>query len=197
MRCAVSIALLLFALLTSAPPAFAQNAEDEAKIRAVIAEWYERVGKPVADKPWSLMAPRGIDGGPGYSEIPYQPPERRSRAAYSGPRLNNELAAKALKFAYEIDLLKLDPRFAKVMVWERGYFYASAAQVTYENAASTIFILEKQDSGAWLILFHHASSQGIGPNKITNPMPDLRDDYYRRCGSACDPEADAKKAKES
>lgn len=197
MRFAVSLALILLAALTAALPAFANAPEDDAKVRAVIADWYRRVGHPVADAPWSLIAPGGIDGGPGYAEIPYQAPEHRSRAAYSGPRINNELAAKALKFTCDIDVLKLDPRFAKVWVWERGYFYASAAQVTYENAAATMFILEKQESGAWLILAHHSGSQGIPPNKITNPMPDLRNDYYRRCGSACDPEADAKKAKES
>jgi hypothetical protein len=195
MRFAVSIGLTVFATLTFALPAFAQSA-DEAKVRAVIAEWYQRVGKAEADAPWSLMAPGAIDGGPGYAEIPYQPPEYRSRAAYSGLRLNNELASKALKFAYDIDVLKLDPRLAKVMVWERGYFYASAAQVTYENAVSTMFILEKRENGAWLILAHEGHSLGIPPNKITNPMPDLRDLYYSKCGSACDPEADAKKAKE-
>ncbi len=194
MRFAVSIGLLLFAALTV--PAFAHSAEDEAKVRAVIADWYQRVGKAPADAPWSLMAPGAIDGGPGYAEIPYQPPEYRSRAAYDGPRLNNEMASKALTFAYDIDVMKLDPRFAKVWVWERGYFYASAAQVTYENAASTMFVLEKQDNGAWLILAHRGSSQGIPPNKITRPMPDLRDAYYSKCGSACDPVADAKKAKE-
>jgi hypothetical protein len=196
MRFAVSIGLMLFATLTFAASASAQNAADEAAVRGVIAAWYQRVGKVPADAPWSLMAPGAIDGGPGYAEIPYQPPEYRSRAAYSGPLLNNELASKALKFAYDIDVMKLDPRLAKVLVWERGYFYASAAQVTYETAMATMFVLEKQDSGAWLILAHHASSQGIPPNKITNPMPDLHDHYYAKCGKACDAEADAKKAKE-
>lgn len=196
MRYAVSIGLMLFAALTFALPALAQSAGDEAKVRAVIAEWYRRVGQPVADRPWVLLAPGGIDAGPGYAEIPYQPPEARSRAAYSGPRINNELASRALKFAYDIDVLKLDPRFAKVWVWERGYFYAPAAQATYEAAMSTMFVLEKQDDGQWLILAHRGSSQGIPPNKITRPMPDLRNAYYAKCGSACDPEADAKKAKE-
>jgi hypothetical protein len=196
MRFAVLIGLTLAAALTSVSAASAGTAEDEAKVRAVIAAWYQRVGKAEADAPWSLMAPGAIDGEPGYAEIPYQPPEQRSRAAYSGPRINNELAAKALKFTYDIDVLKLDPRFAKALVWERGYFYASAAQVTYENAVSTMFILEKQANGAWLILAHHGSSQGIPPNKITNPMPDLREAYYAKCGAACDPAADAKKAKE-
>jgi hypothetical protein len=195
MRSAVSTGLLLFAALSFVLPASAQGA-DEAKVRAVIAEWYQRVGKVPADAPWSLMAPGGIDAGPGYAEIPYQAPGYRSRAAYDGPLHNNEMASKALRFAYDIDVVKLDPRFAKVLVWERGYFYASAAQVTYENAMSTMFVLEKQESGAWLILAHHGNSQGIPPNKITSPMPDLRDLYYAKCGKACDPEADAKKAKE-
>ena len=188
--------LIVCATLACAAPSFAESISDEAKVRAAIAEWYRRVGQPVAEAPSVLMAPGGIDGGPGYDEIPRLPPERRSRAGYSGPRINNELASKALKFAYDIDALKLDPHFAKVWVWERGYFYAAAAQATYEMAAATLFVLEKQDSGAWLILAHQAGSQGIPPNKITNPMPDLRDLYYARCGAACDPEADAKKAKD-
>lgn len=188
--------LIAAALLFAALPAAAQPSEDETKVRAVIAEWYERVSKQPADTPWTLMAPGSIDGGPGYSEIPYQPPEYRSAAAYSGPRLNNELAAKALKFSYDIDVMKVDPRLAKVYVWERGYFYAWAAQQTYENAASALFVLEKQDNGEWKILAHDARSTGIPPNKITSPMPNLRDLYYSRCGSACDPVADAKKAKE-
>jgi hypothetical protein len=192
MRLIVVLLIGLFAAL----PAFAQAGEDETKVRAVIADWYKRVGQAEADRPYALMAPGGVDAGPGYAEIPYQPPEKRSAAAYSGPRINYELAAKAMQFAYDIDSIKLDPRFAKVRVWERGYFYASAAQTTYENAASTLFVLEKQDDGRWLILLHDASSQGIPPNKITSPMPDLRALYYSRCGNACDPEADARKAKE-
>jgi hypothetical protein len=195
MRLLFSVVLVALLAAFGAAPAFA-SAEDEAKVRAVIAEWYRRVGQFKADMPWVLMAPGGVDVGPGYAEIPRSAYALQSRAAYSGPRLNNELASKALKFSYDIDVVKLDPRFAKVWVWERGYFFASAAQVTYENAMSTMFVLEKQENGAWLILMHHGSSVGIPPNKLTNPMPDLRDEYYRRCGSYCDPDADAKKAKE-
>lgn len=196
MRLFLILLIGCIAALPASLPAAAQVSEDEAKVRAVIADWYRYVGKPVADRPWGLMAPGGIDAGPGFAEIPYQPPEHRSAAAYSGPRINYELAAKAMRFAYDVDTLKLDPRFAKVWVWERGYFYAAAAQTTYENAVSTLFVLEKQDDGRWLILLHDANSQGIPPTKITSPMPDLRELYYLRCGSACDPEADAKKAKE-
>src|SRR5690606_25693599 len=107
------------------------------------------------------MAPAGIDAGPGYAV----PADRDSGAAViRGPFINYELAARAMQFSYEIDLLKLDPRFAKAMVWERGYFFASAAQKTYENAASTVFVLEKLDSGEWKILLHDARSVGIPPN---------------------------------
>src|SRR5690349_5727910 len=195
-RGSMRVIAIIAALLFSALPAFAQPNGDETKIRAVIAEWYQRVGKDQADQPYLLMAPGGIDGGPGFAEIPYQRPEQRSAAAYSGPRLNNELASKALKFSYDIDVLKVDARLAKAIVWERGYFYAWAAQQTYENAASAMFVFEKQADGRWLILAHEAHSEGIPPNKITSTMPDLRSLYYQRCGSACDPAADAKKAKE-
>ena len=189
------IVLTALTLMTAAP-AFSQTAEDEAKVRAVIAEWYERVGHAEARQPRLLMAPNGIDAGPGYAEIPYRSPETRSAAAYSGPHINNELAAQAMQFAYEIDRLVLNADLAKVDVWERGYCYASAAQTTYERAADAMFVLEKQTTGEWKILAHEATSQGIPPNKITSPMPDLHDEYYAKCGSACDPVADARKAKE-
>jgi len=185
----------VIALFVLALPAQAQPAGDEAKVRSVIAQWYERVGHKQADAPWVLMAPGSIDGGPGYSLIPRDPLQEPSAAAYRGPRLNNELAARALKFAYDVDVLKIDPNFAKVIVWERGYFYAWAAQTTYENAASTLFLLEKQDDGRWLILAHDARSTGIPPTKVTDPMPDLHDLYYSTEGAGRDPEVDAKAAK--
>lgn len=189
--------VVLSALATiAALPAVAQTPDDDARVRAVIAEWYASVADPKAKPPYRLMAPGGVDAGPGYAEIPYIPPEKRSAAAYTGPTINNEMAAKAMRFAYEIDRIVLNPDLAKVDVWERGYFFASAAQRTYELAADTVFVLEKRPDGAWKILLHQATSQGIPPNKITDPMPDLRADYYARCGSACDPEADARKAKE-
>ncbi len=185
--------LILLALAIGAP-AFAQAPEDHEKIRAVIAEWYKRIAQPEAMAPWALMAPDGIDAGPGYAEIPEIAREEPSAAAYSGPRINNELAGKAMRFAYDIDRLTVNATFAKVDVWERGYFYAWAAQTTYELAADAMFVLEKQPDGQWLILAHRATSQGIPPNRITNPMPDLRADYYASCRT-CDPVADAQKAK--
>jgi hypothetical protein len=189
------LTILAFALLPL--PAFAQdpspqNGDDEAKVKAVITNWYERVGQFKADAPWVLMAPGSIDGGPGYSE----PADLNSgSAAIRGPWLNNELAAKAMKFAYDIDVLTVDEHLAKARVWERGYFYAWAAQKTYEMAASTLFVFEKQDNGEWKILAHQANSIGIPPNKITSPMPDLHDEYYANAGKGRDPVADAAAAK--
>lgn len=193
MRTLLLHAVLALAVLCQATPVLAQTPEDEAAVKAVIADWYVRVGKAKADAPWMLLAPGGRDAGPGYAE----PADLNSGAAViRGPFINNEMAAKAMQFSYEIDVLKVDPRFAKAIVWERGYFYASGAQKTYELAASTTFLFEKQDNGAWEILLHDARSTGIPPNKITSPMPNLREIYYQRCGSACDPVADAKKAAE-
>lgn len=193
MRIAIVSAILVLAALPLIAPAHAQAPEDEAAVKGVIADWYKRVGQAKADAPWMLIAPGGVDQGPGYSV----PADLHSGSAViRGPFINNELAAKAMQFSYEIDVLKVDPRFAKAIVWERGYFYAWAAQKTYEMAASTTFVFEKQADGAWEILLHDANSIGIPPNKITDPMPDLRELYYQRCGAACDPVADAKKAAE-
>ena len=190
MRFFLSIVLLVLAALPAAP-SFAQSADDEAKVKAVIAEWYQRVGQFKADAPWALMAPGSIDGGPGYSKHLDTEPQS---AVLRGPWVNYELAARALKFSYDIDVLKVDARLAKAVVWERGYFYAWAAQQTYENAASTLFVFEKMDTGEWKILAHEASSVGIPPNKITNPMPDLREFYYSGPGKSRDPKADAEAA---
>lgn len=158
----------------------------------MIADWYERVGQQPADRPYALFAPGYIDGGPGYAV----PADLNSgSAALRGPWINRELAAQALVFAYDIEELVIAGTLAKAEIWERGYFYASMPQKTYERAADAMFVFEKQPSGEWKILAHEASSQGIPPNKITDPMPDLRDMYYQRCGSACDPAKDAAEAK--
>ena len=191
MRTVIHRLILSLAALLSAGPALAEDAEDAAAVRAVIADWYARVREPNPNAPWSLMAPAVVNAGPGYSV----PADLHSgSAAIRGPYLNHELSARAMQFSYEIDLLKLDPRFARAMVWERGYFSASAAQKTYENAASTLFVLEKPDNGSWKILLHDANAIGIPLHKITDPTPDLRDLCYSRCGPACDPVVDAKKA---
>ena len=64
------------------------------------------------------------------------------------------------------------------------------------SSRSGLIALEKQADGAWKILAHHAKSIGIPPNKIIDPMPDLRALPDQRCGAACDPLADARRAEE-
>jgi len=163
----VFAAFLLLLAMVARASAGASQTGDEAAVRDVIATWYRELQKGPARKHWLLYAPMSIDGGPGETEI-----NPRSRAR--SPTYSNELAARALQFAYDIDVLKIDPHFAKVIVWERGYFFASANQETYENAAHTVFVLEKQPDGRWLILAHRASSAGIPPNKRTVPLPDMK-----------------------
>lgn len=62
------------------------------------------------------------------------------------------MAAKAMRFTYDIDRMILNKDLARVDVWERGYFYAFAAQKTYELAADTLFVMQKMDDGTWKIL---------------------------------------------
>jgi hypothetical protein len=176
----------LFLALLLAAPAAAQS--PEAAIRTTIARWYEELAKKEEGRWWGLFAPGYIDASPPYT---YLKTGSRARA----PRIYNSLPAVALKFVYDVDLIRRDGSFAKVRIWERGYFYAPAAQKTYENAAATTFILERSEKdGQWLILAHQSTSQGIPPNKITDPMPDLRALYYATQGKNRDPEADAKAA---
>ena len=186
--------LILLALAISAP-AFAQSADDEAMIRAVIADWCKRIAQPQAKTPWALMARNGIDAGPVHAEIPAIACEERRAAAYSGPHINNELAGKALRFTHDVDQLVVNASLARVDVCERGHFYDWTGQTTYGMAADATFVLEKQPNGAWLILAHPATSQCILPNKVIRPMPRLRADDCAVCPT-CDPVADAHKAKE-
>lgn len=166
-----------------AAPAAAETPEDG--IRATIARWYEELARKDEGRPWSLVTPGFIDASPHYDHI-----DNGSRAL--GPRVYTSLRAQAVKFAYDIDSIRRDETFAKVRVWERGYFYAWAAQKTYERAAATTFILERGEAdGRWRIAAHQSSSQGIPPNKITDPMPDLRAHYYATEGKDRDPAADA------
>lgn len=72
--------LILLALAISAP-AFAQAPDDEARIRAVIAEWCKRLAQPEAKAPWPLMARNGINAAPVCAEIPVIACEEQSAAA--------------------------------------------------------------------------------------------------------------------
>jgi hypothetical protein len=148
-------------------PANPAAAADEAAIRAVVARWYEELGKKKEGRYYVVTAPGFIDASPHYHHV-----DNGSRAL--GPRVYDSLAARALKFDYDVDRIRADAAFAKVQVWERGYFYAWAAGTTYERGMATTFVLERQQDGRWLILVHESTSQGISPNKVTDPMPDMR-----------------------
>lgn len=177
-------------LLLSASPSSAQAPSGEDGIRATLSRWYEELAKKEKGRPWNLVAPAFIEASP-----PVYHAKTKSRAA--GPRVYASLAALALKFDWEIDSIRRDSSFAKVQVWERGYFYAAAVQRTYERAASTTFILERSgEDGRWLIAAHHSGGYGIPPNRITDPMPDLRALYYSTEGKHRDPAADAREALE-
>ena len=165
----------LFALCLMVVGAAADDppTDEEAKIRQVIATWYGELQKGAGREHWRLYAPDAVDGGPGETEIN---PASRARS----PTISNELAARALQFAYDVEVLVIDPHFAKVRVWERGYFYAWANEQTYENAASAVFVMEKQPDGRWLILAHQASSVGIPDGKRTVPLPDMKPPWEAR-----------------
>jgi len=181
--------LLSFLLIILAvTPAHAQAPGDEAAIRELIDKWYAEHRAADEGHPWAFLAPGGIDNSPGYRHID-------TGAAVLGPRVYTSLAAISLQFSHEITRLTADARFAKVNVWERGYFYAWAAQRTYERAGSALFVLEKQDDGRWLVLAHNTNTVGIPPTLKTDPMPDLRDLFYSTEGKDRDPDADAAKAR--
>ncbi|MGA9582485.1 MAG: hypothetical protein WBR13_11010 [Allosphingosinicella sp.] len=177
-------------VLLPASPALARAAPADERIRITLSRWYEELGKREKGHLQNLVAPAFIEASP-----PVYHAKTRSRAA--GPRVYASLAASALKFDWEIDSIRRDSSFAKVQVWERGYYYAAAVQRTYERAASTTFILERSDKdGRWLIAAHHSGGYGIPPNRITDPMPDLRALYYSTEGKGRDPAADAREALE-
>jgi hypothetical protein len=180
-------ALWLFLLLILAPApaaALAPASSPEGEIRAAVARWYEELAKGEKGRLRDLTAPAYIDASPPYDYL-----DTGSRAL--GPRIYTSLAATALEFAWEIDAIRADAAFAKVQVWERGYFYAGASKQTYELAAATTFILERSAAdGEWRILAHQSSSQGIPPNKVTSPMPDLGELYEARKGKKAVPQPD-------
>lgn len=181
--------LLLLVLLPGTAFAQAPAPSAEDGIRATLARWYGELAKKEEGRLWDILAPGFIDSSPSWRHVD-------TGARNLGPRVYTSLPARALQFAWEIDSIRRDSTFAKVQVWERGYFYAFAAQKTYESAAATTFILERRETdGRWLILAHQSGGYGIPPNKITDPMPDLRALFYATEGRRRDPELDAKEAR--
>ena len=184
-KAAFCLALLV---LCAAAPAAAKG-PDEDGIRATVARWYAELAKKDEGRLYDVVAPGFIDATPPYSHV-------NNGSAALGPRVYTSLPAQALKFSYKIDLIRKDASFARVEVWERGYFYAWAAQQTYELAASTTFILERREKDSrWMILAHQSGSEGIPPNKVTSPMPDLRALFYATQGKDRDPAKDAEAAR--
>lgn len=187
--------ILSVLLLTIAAAAPAQTGSslarttDEAAIRAVIGRWYLEHRAGAKGRVFSLLAPGSIDASPGHV-FPRRPSGMRSAAA--SPPVYTSLAATALTFRHEISRLDLDTRFARVGVWERGYFYAWAVQRTYERLGAATFVLEKQQDGRWLVLAHRTGTMGIPPTMATTPMPDLRELFYSTVGRNRDREQDAR-----
>ncbi|HTU13044.1 MAG TPA: hypothetical protein VMG08_19300 [Allosphingosinicella sp.] len=164
----------------------------EAAIRTLIDRWYVEQRAREQGRVQPLLAPGAHDLSPGYVRENLRP---GARALVLGPPVYVSLAATALTFRHEITRIVLDTRFARVWVRERGYFYAAAAQRTYERMASASFVLERQDDGRWLVLVHESNPVGFPPSLATVPMPDLRELYYSTVGRDRDPEADARAAR--
>ena len=182
-------ALCLMLVLSAPTLAQAPALSDEDDIRTVIGQWYAELAKANKGRTNSIVAPGFIDSTPHYRYI-----NNGSRAL--GPRVYTHMSLDALKFTYIIDAMRIDPNFARVRVSERGYFYAAAAQVTYERLMDTTFVLERHEkNGQWMILAHQSGSYGISPDQATNLMPDLREFYYATKGKDRNPDASARNTK--
>jgi len=166
----------LLALMLMAAPARAESGE-EAAIRALIDQWYEQQRAGESGRIYALLAPGAIDASPGYRHLD-------TGAANRAPRVYTSLAATALRFEHEISRLDIDPRFARVGVWERGFSYAWAVERSYESAGYATFVLEKQPDGRWLVLAHETNRVGIPPNRRTDPLPDMRPLWEARQAAA-------------
>lgn len=138
-----------------------------AAIRALIDRWYDAQRAGEDGRVHALLAPGAIDASPGYHHLDHG-------AANRAPRVYTSLAATALQFEHEISRLDIDTRFARAGVWERGFFYAWAAERSYESLGYATFVLEKQADGQWLVLAHHTGAVGIPPTMGTDPVPDMR-----------------------
>lgn len=143
------------------------DAPDEtAAIHRLVDDWYVQQCAGEEGRPYRLMAAGGIEASPAYRY-----PDTGSAAL--GPRVFVSLAATIPLFRYEVTQIRADARFAKVQVRERGYRYASVAQVTYERMGDTLLVLERQADGRWLVLAHRTYSTGFHPSLATSPLPDL------------------------
>ena len=189
----IVLLISLKASTASAQPASADvSSRDEAAIQALIERWCVEQRAGPEGRPYALLAAGAIDASPAYE---YPRRAEGPRAAVLGPPIYSSLAYTALMFRHEIYRLVADARFARVGVRERGYFYAAAAQRTYERMGAATFVHEKQEDGRWLVLAHRTETVGFPPSLATVPLPDLRELYYSTVGRDRDPEADARAAR--
>lgn len=161
------LATMALALVLMGCASMASATSDDASIRALIDRWYEAQRAGEDGRLHTLLAAGAIDASPGYRHLDHG-------AANRAPRVYTSLAATALQFSHEISRLDIDTRFARAGVWERGFFYAWAAERSYERLGYATFVLEKQANGEWLVLAHQTGTVGIPPNMRTDPVPDMR-----------------------
>ena len=170
-----SISFLLVGLpLTFSTASPARADAKEAAVKEVINRWYAELRKGrrgEKSRYWSMLAP-GSMIEPSHRcydpDIPQPRVLKLRRPAYS-----HLLAVRSQKFAHEIEMLQVERTLARIEVWERGWIYAGAAKVTYENAAGATFILEKKDGQDWKILLYASRSSAVRPQDRDDPMPDL------------------------
>lgn len=163
---------LLAALAVAAPqPAPASTLVSDAPVRQLIDDWYKRA--KADESPYPLIASGAVLDWPKVDDCGPKP-------AYAQPRPPFELAATALRFDYEIRKLTMHDDLAKAVVWERGWFYAWAAEKSYQTAVETTFVLEKDRDGHWKVLAHAPHPTAIHPDHVDDPMPDLKDEWEAR-----------------
>jgi len=152
----------------------------EEEIKTLIARWYEETRKHEDGRRYLLVGNRAIvDRCPPVRQCGVEQPAVLTDLFQNQRR---ELAWSALQFSYEISGLRFDRYFARVDVRERGWYYASTAETTYENAAVTLFLLERDDAGAWNVMAHQTDRTAVRPDHRDEPMPDLREMYYDLLG---------------
>jgi hypothetical protein len=148
----------------------------EDEVRTLIDEWYLELQEGDEGHGYRLFAPGAIVG---ICSCPTHP-DGTPVKSYVSP-LTQELAYLALKFSYEIEKLRIDENFARAEVWERGWFYAAwSTQQSYENAARSTFILERDGNGDWKIAAFTSRKSAVKPEHADDPMPDMRGEFYRR-----------------
>lgn len=146
----------------------------EEQVRSAIAAWYAELQKGPDGRMYTLTTPQPI-----LEHCECLPPDI-TPAKYALPVFRDELAYSALKFSYEIDALRIDDDFARVEVWERGWYYAGSSKVTYENDADTTFVLERDDDNRWQVLAYTARRSAVHPKHADEPRPDLREEYFKK-----------------